>query len=136
MSLKRLRIALATAALALSLGGTAYAAPLSPAAAPDPIDIQAPDCLNSCSKTLQPGQRLVVAANYAFNGVTVQGSATGFGARFVVKRSTDGRTYTKVAETPFTTSFGPVTFSQPGYYRAAAINDSTWLLTTASLSIH
>jgi hypothetical protein len=135
MPLKRLRIALATAALALSLGGTAYAAPLTPAAAPDPIDVQAPDCLTGCSKTLQPGQRLVVAANYAFHGVTVQGSATGFGARFVVKRSTDGRTFAKVAESSYTTSFGPITFSLPGYYRAAAINDSAWLVTTATLSI-
>jgi hypothetical protein len=137
--LNRLRVVLATGALVLSLGGTAFAAtPASvpvTAGSPDPIDIQAPDCLSSCTKTLGPGQRLVVAARYAFSSATVSGTASGFGARFIVKRSPDGTSYTKLADTPFTTSFGPVTFAMPGYYRAIATNDSTWLTTTVTLSL-
>jgi hypothetical protein len=130
--LKSLRLALVTGALVLGLGAGAQAAVIAPAPTPDPTDLTAPDCLYTCSKTLGPGDRLVVSAPYAFHGATVSGSATAFGARFVVKRSTDGRTFTKVYETPFTTSFGPITFSGAGYYRVVAINDSTWLTTTAT----
>jgi hypothetical protein len=130
--LKSLRLALATGLLALGLGASAHAAvPVST----DPIDVQTPDCVSYCGKTLGPGDRLVVSAPYAFHGATVRGTATGFGARFVVKRSTDGRTYTKLYETPFVTSFGPITFTGAGYYRVAAINDSTWLTTTATASV-
>jgi hypothetical protein len=133
--LNRLRLALATGALVLSLGGTALAATPVSAGSSDLIDLQAPDCLSSCTKTLSPGQRLVVAAPYAFNSATVRGTATGFGAHFTVKRSPDGTTYTKIAENPFTTSFGPLSFALPGYYRAIAINDSTWLTTTATITL-
>ena len=95
-AVKRLRVPLLTGALILGSAGSALAATswstpaaspngqsvaLVPAPTPDPSDLQAPDCLGSCSKLLQPGQRLVVAAPYAFHSVTISAGATGFGAR-------------------------------------------------------
>src|SRR3954469_17451326 len=102
-ALKPLRLLLATGASVLAFGGgTALAAP-SPVGTPDPLDVQAPDCVTTCTKTLQPGQRLVVAGRYAFQSATINGTASGFGARFAVKRSPDGTTYSKLYESPFMT---------------------------------
>jgi hypothetical protein len=142
--LKSLRLGLVTTAVVLATGGSALAATqVLPAPSPDPIDIQTPDCTTSCSKLLQPGQRLVVGNVYARSSLKVTGSADGFGARFVVKRSTDGVHYTKIAETPsFQNAFGasyslattPSLF--PAYFRVAAVNDATSLLVTnASITL-
>jgi hypothetical protein len=134
---KTLRLAFMTGALALGLAGTARATgPVAPVGPQDPTDLQAPDCFDSCTRTLGPGQRLVVAASrYAPHGVTVRGNADGFGARFVVKRSPDLGTFTKALESPITTHFGPVTIAGAGYYRAIAVNDGTWFDTTATVTI-
>ncbi len=136
-SLKRIRLGIVTGALFLGLGGTALAAPpvLRPIGPIDPLDLQAPDCIGLCTKLLKPGERLVVGSNYAVGGVTVKGSATGFGARFVVKRAPDLRTFLKVLESPVTTYFGPVTTRVPGDYRGIAINDSTYFDTTVTVTV-
>jgi hypothetical protein len=141
--LKSLRLGLVTTAVVLATGGSALAATQVSPASTDPIDVQTPDCTMSCSKLLQPGQRLVVGNVYARNTLKVTGSADGFGARFVIKRSTDGVHYTKVVETPsFQSAFGasyslattPSLF--PAYFRVAAVNDATSLLVTkASITV-
>jgi hypothetical protein len=128
-ALKRLRVAVLTGALVFAFAGTALAAgpgSVSGPAVGDPIDIQLPDCYSACSKTLKPGERLVVGEPYGTTA-TVFGSATGAGVRFVVKRSPNGYpgTFTKLAESPsWTTTFGPVTFGGLGVYRAVAVNDN------------
>src|SRR3954454_22611925 len=71
-------------------------------------------------------QGLVVGVQYARSLEQVTGIGDGFGARFVVERSTDGITWTKVLETPsFQTGFfqalssavSPSSF--PAYSRSA-----------------
>jgi hypothetical protein len=133
-----LRLAAVTGALMLGLGGTAMAAgPIGSVGPQDPTDLQAPDCLDFCTRTLGPGQRVIIAASkYAFSGATVRGTADGFGARFVVKRSPDLRSFTKVLESPITTNFGPATVTGAGYYRVIAINDATWLTTRVTASVN
>jgi hypothetical protein len=134
-----LRLALATTALVLSLGGSALAAAAPPAG---PVDLETPDCLTSCTKTLAPGQRLIVAApGFAYKSVTVNGSASNFGARFVLKNAPDGVTFKKVVETSLSPSFSrlftsvsaPTLF--PSAFKAIAVNDGTLFNTTVTLSV-
>src|SRR4051794_9611358 len=124
----------AAAAAVLALGVSAapsHAAVISP---------ETPDCYVSCTKTIKPGERLVVGNPFAFNQVNITGKETGFGTHFVVKNSRDGVNYTQVTDA-YGTAFGatylrtvnPYLF--PGYFRAIAINESTWLNETVTLSI-
>jgi hypothetical protein len=149
LMLKRLRVGLATSVLVLAMGGSAMAATTTGAIASaspssDLIDLQAPDCYATCTKTLAPGQRLVVGVQYARSLEQVSGLADGFGARFVVERSTDGTNWTKVLETAgFQNGFSQALSSAvspgsfPAYYKVAAVNDATWLLSTrGTLSLH
>src|SRR4051794_38283555 len=72
------------------------------------IDPETPDCYVSCVKTLKPGERLVVASQFASSQVSVQGRENGFGTHFVVKNSRTGATFTKVGDfygTAFSQSF-------------------------------
>ena len=138
--LKRLRGVLLTGTVLLAFAGPALAATswsASTGSPPDPTDLQAPDCLSSCSKLLQPGQRLVVAAPYAFHSVTIRASATAFGAEFKVRYSPDGRNDTLLLDAPGKTSLGPLTFTTPGYYRVIAIDPQAEFAfaTTATISI-
>jgi hypothetical protein len=141
---KSLRLGLVTTAVVLATGGSALAATqVSPAVSPDPIDVQTPDCTVSCSKLLQPGQRLVVGNAYARTSLKVSGAADAFGARFVIKRSTDLVNWTKIVETPsfqnvFSASYSLATTPSlfPAYFRVAAVNDATSLLVTnASITL-
>jgi hypothetical protein len=151
-AVKRLRVPLLTGALILgsagsALAATSWSAPAAspngqsvavvPAPTPDPSDLQAPDCLGSCSKLLQPGQRLVVAAPYAFHSVTISAGATGFGAQFKVRWSPNGSSYSLLSGPASGTSFGPVTFTMPGYYRVVVTDPQAELSfsTLASASI-
>jgi hypothetical protein len=151
-TVKRLRVPLLTGALILgsagsALAATSWSAPAAsgsgqsvtviPAPTPDPSDLQAPDCLGSCSKLLQPGQRLVVAAPYAFHSVTISAGATGFGAQFKVRWSPNGSSYTLLSGPSYGTSFGPLTFNMPGYYRVVVTDPQAELsfTTLASASI-
>jgi len=151
-AVKRLRVPLITGALILGSGGSALAATswsapaaspnaqsvaVVPAPTPDPSDLQAPDCLGACSKLLQPGQRLVVAAPYAFHSVTINAGATGFGAQFKVRWSPDGSSYSLLSGPVSGTSFGPQTFALPGYYRVVVTDPQAELSfsTLASASI-
>ena len=151
-AVKRLRVPLITGALILGSGGSALAATswsapaaspnaqsvaVVPAPTPDPSDLQAPDCLGACSRLLQPGQRLVVAAPYAFHSVTINAGATGFGAQFKVRWSPDGSSYSLLSGPVSGTSFGPQTFALPGYYRVVVTDPQAELSfsTLASASI-
>ncbi len=140
-ALKRLRGVILAGTVLLALAGPAMAATSwsasTAAGSPDPTDVQAPDCLSSCSKLLQPGQRLVVAAPYAFHSVTIRASATAFGAECKVRYSADGRTYSQLLDVQGKTSLGPVTFAMPGYYRVIAIDPQAEFAfaTTATISI-
>src|SRR3954466_4464109 len=132
--LKSLRLAAVAGALALGAGAApSQAATIAP---------ETPDCYTTCTRTLGPGQRLVVGNPFAFNSVTVNGTADGFGAHFVIKQSPTGTTYTKVREVPLANSIAQ-TFTRtwnptlvPGSFRAIAINDSTWLTTKVTLSVN
>jgi hypothetical protein len=132
--LKKLRLAAVTAT---AVAGLAVAAAPGHAATIDP---ETPDCYVSCTKTLKPGERLVVGNVFAFNQVTIQGRESGFGSHFVIKSSPNGSTYTKVKDL-YATAFSQ-TYSRalnptlvPGYFRAIAINESTWANQTVTLSI-
>jgi hypothetical protein len=85
-----------------------------------------------CTKLLQPQQKVVVGAPYyAFHSATLSGTATAFGAQFSVRYSPDGFNYTTIYQTPTPkiNAFKAV-FNMPGYYRVAALNTATSLLTT------
>src|SRR3954451_3717390 len=121
-----------------ALAGLALTAAPSHAATIDPLET--PDCYVSCTKTLKPGERLVVASQFAGSQVLVQGREGGFGTHFVVKNSRTGATFTKVGDfygTAFSQALSrtlnPTLF--PGYFKAIAINESTWLNETVTLSI-
>src|ERR1700712_3558016 len=91
-----LRLAAVAATLALGAGAApSHAAVISP---------ETPDCYTTCTKTLQPGQRLVVGDVFASSTATVTGTANGFGAHFVIKNSRDARTY-KAIDDLYTTNF-------------------------------
>src|SRR3954462_7711858 len=130
--LKSLRLAAVAGVLALgATAATGHAATIDP---------ETPDCYVSCTKTLKPGERLVVGNVFAFNQVTIQGRESGFGSHFVIKNSTNGSTYTKVKDL-YATAFSQ-TYSRalnptlvPGYFRAIAINETTWANQTVTLSI-
>jgi hypothetical protein len=130
--LKSLRLAAVAGVLALGVSAApSHAATISP---------ETPDCYVSCTKTLKPGQRLVVGNPFAFNSATITGSADGFGTHFVIKNSRDGSTYKAIYDA-YGTSLNQVytkidnPLLVPGYFRAVAINESTWNNQTVTLSV-
>jgi hypothetical protein len=132
--LARLAVLLGLLVAALAGSSVAGAQPLATATA-----AELPDCYaGPCTKTLGPGQRVVLGDRYASFFVQASGTADGFGARFVVKHSYDGVNFTKVFETgstargfslPLRTTM-PWLF--PGVFRVIAINDATRLVTTTA----
>src|SRR4051794_28618790 len=118
----RFRLAALAATLALgAAAGPSQAAVISP---------ETPDCSTTCTKTLGPGQRLVVGDRFFTTNVTVSGTADVFGAHFVIKNSRDGSTYKAIGDlygNAFSQNFynwlNPTLV--PGYFRAVAINEGT-----------
>jgi hypothetical protein len=72
--------------------------------------------------------------------VTISGTADGFGTHFVVKHSANGSTYTAVNDLygnslnqVYTRTLNPTLV--PGYFRAIAINESTWVNQKVTLTV-
>jgi hypothetical protein len=138
---KLTRIAALLGVLVVALAGSSLAGAATSYSPAPAISPEVPDCYaGPCTRTLGPGQRVVLGDRLAFQNADASGVATGFGARFVVKHSYDGFNFTKIYEgtsPSFRQSYNP--FFQPwlfpGYFRVIAINDSTWLTTTATLNL-
>jgi hypothetical protein len=135
-NIKRLRVLALTGAVLLTSTGAALASTPSvtamhPAATAMSALAPAPDCVAPCTELLQPQQKVVVGAPYyAFHSATLSGNATGFGAQFSVRYSSDGFNYTTIYQTSPTTIAFKAVFNNPGYYRVVALNTATSLFTT------